>query len=41
MIEPATVGIAWYRREDYPRILEIMEDAVYAAGFSTELRRMA
>ncbi len=23
----AAVGIAWYRREDYRRILEIMEDA--------------
>ncbi|MGZ3309798.1 MAG: hypothetical protein ACXU8R_14870 [Xanthobacteraceae bacterium] len=22
-----TLGIPWYRREDYPRILEIMEDA--------------
>jgi hypothetical protein len=21
------IGIAWYRREDYPRILQIMEDA--------------
>jgi hypothetical protein len=31
--DPTTVGIAWYRRDDYPRILEIMEDAVYAAGF--------
>jgi hypothetical protein len=33
MTDPTITGIAWYRREDYPRILEIMEDAVYAAGF--------
>jgi hypothetical protein len=24
---PRAVGIPWYRREEYPRILEIMDDA--------------
>jgi hypothetical protein len=24
---PAAVGLAWYRRQDYPRILQVMEDA--------------
>jgi hypothetical protein len=28
-----TTIIAWYRRQDYPRILSVMEDAVTAAGF--------
>lgn len=40
-MQPQIAGINWYRREDYPRILEVMEDRHLLAPTYDEWLRAA